>query len=183
MNEQLGCFEETLGNARQRWATSSSFVLSFFAAGVRGAPPLRICCCCVAIAAAGAANRRRRRRDCMLLHREFFFALPEIVFFVHCAEMMRGKKLEKRSGNGVFSLTLIKALGLGSWVRFLSSRSSGVGATSNRYCFFSRKLPRSLLHISGCQLCEVLDACGGRRGEHTQFLEDDIPDANLIVQK
>ncbi|CAM6030875.1 unnamed protein product [Sphagnum balticum] len=46
--------------------------------------------------------------------------------------MMREKNLEKRSGNGVFSLTLIKALGLGSWVRFLSSRSSGAGATSNR---------------------------------------------------
>jgi len=95
--------------------------------------------------------------------------------------MVKEKVLEKRSGNGVFSSTLIKALG--SWVRFLSSRSSGASATSNRYCFFSRKLPRSLLHISGCQLCEVLDACGGRRGEHTLFLEDDISDANLIVQK
>ncbi len=106
-----------------------------------------------------------------------------MVFFAHCAEIMKEKNLEKRSGSGVFSLTLIKVLGLGSWVRFLSSRSRGAGATSNRYCFFSRKLPRSLLHISGCQLCEVLDACGGRRGEHTQFLEDDISDANVIVQK
>lgn len=67
MNEQLGCFEETLGNARQRWATSSSFVLPSsrrvcaelrpfaFAAVVLQLPPpalqivvvVVIVCCCI----------------------------------------------------------------------------------------------------------------------------------------
>jgi len=134
MNEQLGCFEETLGNARQRWATSSSFVLSFFAAGVRGAPPLRICCCCVAIAAAGAANRRRRRRDCMLLHREFFFAVPEIVFFCALCRNDEGKKIGEAERKWSFFFDSHQ----GTRARFLGAIS--VFKKQRRWCYLQSVL-------------------------------------------